>query len=65
MSPTCLKRKIERKKKTDEHRRGKTKPKKETGDRSETKKSLGKIKKQKNEIKKALRGKIYNIKKLR
>jgi hypothetical protein len=33
--------------------------KKETGDRSETKKSTSKIKKTKNKIKKALCGKIY------
>jgi hypothetical protein len=46
-----LKRKIESKKKTDEHRRGKTKQKKKTGDRS--KKSTGKIKnKKKTKLKK-------------
>jgi hypothetical protein len=39
----CLKRKTERKEKTDEHRRGKTKPKKKIGERSETKKSTGNI----------------------
>jgi hypothetical protein len=36
----------QKKEKTDEHRRGKTKSKKEMGERSETKKSTGKIKKQ-------------------
>jgi hypothetical protein len=46
-----LKRKIKRKKKTDEHRRGKTKPKRKMGDRSKTKKH-GQNKKQKKKLKK-------------
>jgi hypothetical protein len=57
----CLKRKIEIKKKIDEHRRGKTKPKKR-GRGPKQKKHGQNKKKQKKQNLKALRGKIYNIK---